>query len=370
MKVKDLVPESWIQKEEDNSITLWYSAKRGNHNRKSFTFPKEILIDKTFAEAIGMIIGDGDMHRKEKGHLNFVSKDLDIAAFVLNFFRERLLLNIKDITLLIQHRNVKLNLLKIVEKLNISKNRFKERFSLRHRHPAIQIQVNGTVFRRTFEKIVKEFLSSNFLEKQELRRGFLSGLFAAEGCVGVKWKDRYINQIDFTLAAKEKDYVRLLQQALSLEDISFKTVEMNSCIETVIQNWQNYLKLWQIGLFDRCERKKKAFLSIAKTSRVSVFLTEEDLQMLSNKFKQRDLAKIVGSWQGNVSRTLKGDFLFSLDQIRTLEARGFFFQYSKIKNWLFDRIALFRRNFRFIFLIFYCCCEFFSVYLYACCCSV
>ncbi len=331
MKLKKLVPDNWIIKEKDDLMTLWFSSKRGNYNRKKFIFPKEIIIDENFSEAIGMVLGDGDMHRKEKRHLSYCSKDLDIAAFFLTFLRKRLLVKKKDIYIHIQHRTIKPDLKFISKRLNWNPSLIQTRFSNRHRYPVIHIQVSGIVFRLIFEKIVNDFLSSNFLENSQLRQGFLRGLFAAEGCVGIKYKEGYINQISFALAAKEKGLVNTLKDVLSKEKISFKTVERNNCIETIIQNWQNYFKCWNICLFDRCERKKKAFLSIAKNSKVYAVVSKKDLQKLAKTFHQKDLAGIIGSWQGNVSRMLKGNILFSLNQLNTLEQIGISLNIEKLR---------------------------------------
>lgn len=322
INVLRLVDPRWEVSSEGNLIRLWYRLNRGNHIRKPFVLPYSIKVDTQFAEAIGMIIGDGDMHNRNKTHLSYASKDMDIARFILDFLRYRFNINIRDVTLFINHGSNLPDLRKISNGLNVQRGILRTFRTNRNRYPAVHIQVNGVVFRLIFEKIVNEFLASDFLVDNELRRGFLRGLFAAEGCVGIKYQEHFINQIGFSLSVKERDYLDLLQKALILEGISFKEVQRKNCVDTIIQNWQNYLKCWQIRLFDRCERKKQSFLSIAHTSKVYGVLADDDLRLLSRRFTQRNLAKLVGSWQGNVSRMLKGKILFSLRQIRLLERLG------------------------------------------------
>lgn len=144
-------------------------------------------------------------------------------------------------------------------------------------------------------------------------------------------KEQYINQVTFTLSSKEKDYVQLLHAGLDLEGVSYKTVFRKNCIETIIQNWRNYLICWQIGLFDRCERKKKKFLWIANNSKVYGVLSQNELDMLWNRFTQGELAGIIGSWQGNVCKMLHGKILFSLGQIRMLEQQGIKLTITKLR---------------------------------------
>src|SRR5574341_591976 len=160
INIKNLFSD-WVVKETTSSVTLWFSSTKshhGNYNRKSFDFPKEISINDSFAEALGMYLGDGDMHRKEKNHLTYASKDLDIAEFVLSFLRNRLNMRNEDLTIGINYGLIPPNTSVISKRLNFS--RFKTHFSTRNRYPAIQIQVNGCVFRLVFEKTMEIFLNS------------------------------------------------------------------------------------------------------------------------------------------------------------------------------------------------------------------
>jgi hypothetical protein len=324
---RELIPLDWILRETPDNLTLWFSSTKshhGNYNGKPFILPKEIIIDDMVAEAIGLWVGDGDMNKKNKAHVGFTSKDLDIVTFMMRFLKKRLMLQNKDMTILVQYRHIYPDLPAIAASLHFPLKRILTRYSDRHRYPVTHIQINGVVFRLFFEKFVNWFLSSNFLEIAELRQGFLRGLFAAEGCVAVEYQENFIDHLDFALSSKEQDILSLLQAALEREGIRFRMSERleQHCVETVITSWRNYLKCWQIGLFDRCERKKQKFLSIAKQSKVYGVLSQEDLDRLWHAFTQNELAEIIGSWQGNVCKMLQGKILFSLDQIRTLEQRG------------------------------------------------
>ncbi len=333
IKIRELVPTDWTINTTKRGLTLWFKSKRGNYNRKPFVFPEEIEIDEQFTEWMGLILGDGDMHRKEKRHFGYASKDPELSVFVLNTLRQKLFLDNKDVTFLLHYRDIDPGVPKMAELLGVRVEAIKTRFSARHNYPTLHIQVNGVVFRLMLEQIVSTFLSSNFLREQEFRRGFLRGLFAAEGCVGIKYREKYINQVEFALSIHEIELLAILAKALSHEGIAFKIVknERRHFVQVIIQNWQNYLKCWQIGLFDRCERKKKAFLEVAQSSQVYAEVAPEDLQELSESFMQRELARIIGSWQGNVCRILQGKILLSLEQIQVLEKLGYTFAIQKLR---------------------------------------
>ena len=86
ISLREIVPRTWILEEKENVTKAWFSAERGNHNRKAIFFPKEVIIDAEFMEGLVLCLGDGDMHRKEKRHFNYVSKDLDIITLFYDFF--------------------------------------------------------------------------------------------------------------------------------------------------------------------------------------------------------------------------------------------------------------------------------------------
>ena len=93
-----------IKEINDAQVSIWYKDIRGNYNRKPFIFPKEILIDEEFIAGLGLFLGDGDMHRKEKNHLNYASIDKDIAKHALDFLKSKFNLDIKDVTFTIVYK--------------------------------------------------------------------------------------------------------------------------------------------------------------------------------------------------------------------------------------------------------------------------
>lgn len=255
-----------------------------------------------------------------------------IALFALQFLHY-LGARDKDIRLTATYRDEKPSIEDVAKKIGIDSSRIALRYCERTRHVAYHIQVSGVVFRTAFEMIYTRFFEDKFLEEPALRRGFLRGIFAAEGCVGINYQEGFINSISISMSIKEEEIIRLIDSLFTKEGIKTKTVirAHMSSRELVITNWSNYLKAWEIDLFDRCQRKKASFLRIARQSKVCGYLDQDDLDNIARRFMQKEVAALVGSWQANVCRTLKGEHLFTLRQIRILEQQGLSLPIKKLR---------------------------------------
>ncbi|MEK6835146.1 MAG: hypothetical protein AABX61_02690 [Nanoarchaeota archaeon] len=323
INIVNLIPKDWLIKDLGNNIEVTYNLKRGNYNRKPFILPKGINIDKKFFEGLGLFLGDSDLNRKEKNHLTYTSIDKDIAKQALYFLRYYFLVKLKDITFLVNYRKEN-NKLKSEwsNYLKVPTNKILIRYSKRHNNESLQIQVNGVVFRKLFEIIIKKVLSKNILENPDLRRALLRSLFAAEGNIGIDYKENYISQICFSLNIKEDYLIKLIQKALELENIRNRLgiYKKHNNVQIIISNWSNYWKLWKINLFDICERKKESFFNIMKNLNVYLRLGSDFRKKFFNSLNlnQKEIANIIGSWQSNVSKTIVGVHLLRIEQFLKL----------------------------------------------------
>ena len=341
-----LVPKNWLIKDLGDKIEVTYKSKRGNYNRKAFVFPKEICMNEKFMEGIGLYLGDGDLNRKEKGHLGYCSKDKDIAKYAFSFLQSYFNVKIKDITFLVQYKTKNKKLKEEwASYLSISKEKILTRFSDRHRNECLQIQVNGVVFRKIFELVIKEALKKDFINNKKLRRGILRGLFAAEGNIGIDYieKKPYISQIDFNLHINENKIKDYICKILELENIGYRISkdEKDNSLVVSISNWNNYLKLWKINIFDLCKRKKNKFEEICLNLNIHFNFNnkfrEEFFKSLN--IYQKDIAKIIGSWQANVSRTIDGIHLLKVEQLNKLLPYSNFTKKEILNNLDYIRIG-------------------------------
>ena len=297
---------------------------KGDHNRKAFIFPKQITIDEQFIEGIALYLGDGDFHRIEKNHTTFSSKDKDIVRHYLDFLRKYFLIKNEDVSFILRYKKENIFLKEEWGKvLDINPLKFLTYHAKRNKEETGNIQVNGLIFRKLFECIIQKIIFSGIFKKKSLRRAFLRGIFAAEGSVGIDREEKsYIVQIAFSTGIHEKILHKLIQTALEQEEIRFRTdygINDNSC-DIIITNWKYYLKLWDIDLFSMCKRKKDGFEEIAKKLEIYLELEEKFRNSFfrSIALKQKIIAKLIDSWQGNVSKAQAGIILLRVEQIKIL----------------------------------------------------
>lgn len=323
-KDKDL----FIEELPENKVKIWYKNERifrsiGASDPAPFVLMKSIELDEKFAEAVGMYLGDGKTTKNDTAHIDFVSKDCDMLVFMLNFFMNKFLVSLSKLTISIKYKAENKN--DVLDKwsilLNIQKSKFKISYSSRNRYDTVSIQVNSTILRKLFDEIIE--ISLPFIKLNEkLRKGFLRGYFAAEGTIGYSKNENYLNYVGFSYNPKTEKWLRnycIVCLAKENIDSVFKE-RKNNRAEIIISSWNNYWKFWSIDMFDRCIRKKDKFSRI--------LLSRDIYCQFNDKFRcnlfvslgmtQKEIAKIIKSYQGNVCMTIKGEHLLSIRQIKDL----------------------------------------------------
>jgi len=262
------------------------------------------------------------MHRKEKNHLNYASIDKDIAKHALDFLKSKFNLDIKDVTFTIVYKRENNNMdLEWSSFLKIPREKILKRFSKRHKNESMQIEVSGLIFRKIFDCIFERIINSDFIDDKELRRAFLKGIFAAEGNIGIDYheKKHYIHQISFAISTEEEQLKNLICKCLEEENFLYRfdiDIKRHS-LRINISNWQNYIKFWEINLFDYCERKKTLFKKISKNLDVYFIIKNEFRESFfkSLNMSQKEIAEKIDSWQGNVCKTIQGIHLLKIEQV-------------------------------------------------------
>ena len=267
--LKDLIPKDWVVEDvSKDKIKVYYINKGRGSSPNPRILPKVIKLDENFMECFGLFLGDGDLNRKEKGHLTYASRDKDLAKEVLDFLVKRFDLNIKNISFSVLYLKENKNIKKEwSDYLKIPKEKVKTRFSNRYRNECIHIQVNSVVFRKMFEIVVKEIMTKNFIDKLELRRSFLRGLFGAEGSINIMKKERYIGYMGYHFSFyKEKNLAAFVKRCLKKDEITSKVIERKTKGDIFVQitGWPNYWKMFNNGLISLSLRKKNVFLDHIK----------------------------------------------------------------------------------------------------------
>ena len=138
---------------------------------------------------------------------------------------------------------------------------------------------------------------SNFLLNTKLRRAFLRGIFAAEGTVGINDAENYIVYVQFCLHHDEDEIAALIEHALKLENISYITKKQlrDHSLGIRMTGWQNYAKLWQIGIFNLNERKKRRFFEKVRKTKFNFKLKRFLIRrLLDCGVSHRQLALSIG----------------------------------------------------------------------------
>jgi len=307
-----------------NQFEISYLNKRGN-SPKPFILPNIVYIDESVAEAIGLYLGDGTMNIQDKNHVSFINIDSDVVSFILDFFKNKFKIKISDITFLINYSKGEPKILK--EKwskiLGIPKNKFRVRKSERNRNESVLIQINGRIFSIIFKNLIIKLLPA--IQKNiNLRKGFLRGYFASDGGIGVKKDPSRLNivQINFNYNPKTEIWLR----DYVLECLEFERIKNISYVENgtegyiTVYNWKNYLKFWKMKLFERNERKKEKFFKVIKDVCVYIDIEKSYRKKIFSELNltQNEIARILNSWQANVSRIISGVHLLKIEQIVTL----------------------------------------------------
>ena len=293
---------------------VYYDPIKGK-GPKPFMVPEKLEITERIAEALGLYVGDGNLGAN-LSHSGFSNKDPELVRLMLNFFYY-MGARLSDMTMNINYRNGNKKRIKKWwrNEIGIEKAKIKIRKSGRCRFSVFVIQVNGVIFRIILGNLIEKIVGFLF-ENADLRRGFLRGLFAAEGCIAVK--EGYINHISIAFNPKTEARRRdLYRGLLDIEGIPTSLRESGSKGEIYIRNWVNYYRLWNIGISDACSRKKARFIDIIRNLKVYIVLEDVFRKELFNSLclTQRGIAKILHSHQGNISRNIKGNILLSVEQI-------------------------------------------------------
>jgi len=120
----------------------------------------------------------------------------------------------------------------------------------------------------------------------------------------------------------------LICRALKKENIRYRVDcdKKDNSTNIIITRWDNYLKLWEIKTFDVCKRKKDKFIDIAKNLDIYLSLNSQFREKFfkSLNMYQWEIAKIIGSWQANICRTIDGTHLLKIEQIiKLLNCSGY-----------------------------------------------
>ena len=141
--------------------------------------------------------------------------------------------------------------------------------------------------------------------------------------------------MSFSYSPKKEIWLRnFCRSCLLNENVNSKYKESRIKDEgkIIISNWKNYIKFFEMNIFDRCIRKKDVFLKLLKRPLIYCYLNSEYRTIIfKNNVTQEKLAEIIKSTQGNVSQIIKGNRPLEVTQIIRL-CKKFNKNINKIKR--------------------------------------
>lgn len=312
-----------IKKIDKNLIKVFYKGKSPRNTPKPIILPKIINLDEEIIENVGMYIGDGTLSPTRKHQIEFTTIDVDMAKKFLDFLTKRWCVKIQNITFILKYN--KGNKKTIKEKwkkyLNVPSEKLLVKKETKYNaRDSLTIIVNSLIFTQVFKKFIKKSLPLIKLNSK-LIKAFLRGEFAADGKFIVE-KDTntyYISEITFCYNYPKELWLRnYLVECLKKEGITKINENRKGFIR--ITGWNNYFKLWKMGIFNCCKRKKEKFLSTIKQSKIHLMVDVETIKQIINSsgLTKKAIANKVGINRSNLFRVLNGKQLMTIEQFNAL----------------------------------------------------
>ena len=261
-------------------------------------------MNRGVVECIGLYLGDGKLTDNDLMHSQFHNKDFDLTKKIFKFFHSLGVKN-SDITFTLTYNKDGLavaerNLSTITRKFRIVK-------SERNKFPTYSIQVNGKIFRVFLKNFI--MCSLNHIKNDtSLRKAFLCGYFAAEGWIGYSSKEKYLANVGFAYNPKTEEWLRdFCIECLKLEGVVSK---INIRHEAhggyiIIHKWENYYKMWKLGIFDGCKRKRERFMKIFNGVKICCEINK-NMRLKLFTGDQNKLAKELDTYQATISNMKTG----------------------------------------------------------------
>ena len=190
VEVKDIIPKNWKYKETNDLITVWY--KNLNKSPTPLTIKKSIQINEGLGIFLGFWAGDGG-----KIEFSLVNNNTKLLNAVYENMKE----SIGDISLKLKLM-IPPNFIDIKEEIiKNAKNIFSGIKEVRitnykkERNQPIYQLINSKIMTISFIKHLHNYFSENIPKKDSFWDGYLKGIIAAEGCMGLRRRYNTLSKI-------------------------------------------------------------------------------------------------------------------------------------------------------------------------------
>lgn len=235
--------------------------------------PKQIIISP---QVVGLIVGEGYIGER---HFVFANSNEKAITEVIDFLKQ-FDLPIKmylEISIKNKEKYFEDECRKFWEsylKTNLKRIRLRKEFDNTTKHGTIHLIINSSLVAKLFKKIVSS--SKAKIEKnKQLSISYLKGIIAAEGNINVKLittKCIYMIRISASEPVEREHYKRCLKKiGINVSCKDMPTVSPEEGIKrgwkttkgragaVIISRWENFIKVYELGLLDLHEEKKVKF---------------------------------------------------------------------------------------------------------------
>jgi hypothetical protein len=296
-----------IDEVDGGKVKVSFIPARGiTKNAKICVIPAKIPVNEKLTAAIGLYLGDGDKGNR----LKFSNCNTEIIQYFLEYLLElgvrkcdlriRISLNERDEDSQIHQW--------LITTFNLQENQISIRRGRRFTKLAVELGVESTLFTKIWKAILEEIVPT-IADNPVLRRAFLQGAFAADG--GISWdnsqRKKVLHKVSFSYNTKtEREFRDILIECLRRENILLQVREIGSDCKIFIRGYAGFTALYGMGVFDLHKERLQKFYEAIKLVDMFVHLDNEGMKKLFGLGSQRKIAALVGSYQQNISKAMRG----------------------------------------------------------------
>ena len=264
-KDKELILESV----SSNKIQISYKGK--TTKPKPIILSKKINLNKGLGEFCGLYYGEGFNSKKSCRHITqFTNSEPELIRKFMMFMKNIFYIKKNSFTFKIKVTKGNIPKKEIMSfwkkelRLNTNSNiQFSQDSEIRKKYcQRIMIYFGNTVFRTILDRLIETVYIESTLN-HEVRCGFLSGLFAGEGCVNLNNNSLFSIEISQGYKNLKKDNIfgkpkrEYIKNQLNLEGI--KTNNNKKGIKVIVTNLKNLEKFYNLKLHTLHPKKSKKF---------------------------------------------------------------------------------------------------------------
>jgi len=288
----------FVEEESKGKLIVW--SKNGRKVSKKVRLNSKIILDELFFEGLGLWIGDGS---KQKG-IYFGNTEESVLLHFLKFLEERIGLERKDFKVIVHTPGKNKNLVEKWSKiLEIPKENFvKVVEDRRINKEYVQIYFNSIVLLEFFKKIW-EMLKNEIERNEAWVRGFLRGIFAAEGEVILKPKTKTLFFIGIATGNQNfAEYLRKLFKVLGINTGKY----IKNGRRITIYGRKNFEKIKRLRLHViHVEKMKRFEFGIGNYQRNVEDFEEVEKRILKLLYEEgaktyKEIAKAVGKARSTI----------------------------------------------------------------------